>query len=206
MFSINEKNCTISPLSGNAEIHGDEYVSAASFVIKFRDSNNLLDDIDPQLKHAFFTKASEEEMDMADKGMDENHLTKLRSPLLPKNFKLDWVGQGYRVIVHRGLNEDANIYLIMSKLSKLKVEPIEGGMVDYELTVYCHPDEKDGGALLHLAKQKADVTLEPPSAEKLAQMELDEQKKAIAEEEGDDYEDEQQSDPVADSGWPDPAA
>ena len=99
-------------------------------------------------------------------------LPELRFPDL-QPVAYGWEGMGYRVVFHLGFSGQEDLYLINCKLDKFVFDLKEGGSVELSFNIKCHPSKEESGVLDHLMKEQVDITLEPPSAEKLAQMELD---------------------------------
>lgn len=196
MFSTDQKDMKICSLNPRPEFHGEESVLAADIKVQFSAENTVLDEIDPALRPLLFKKGQIEDADLADQGMPEDYLTELTCKSLPKQFTLNWIGQGYRVVIHRGFTGKEDIPLITCKLDKLKITPKEGGTVDIELMIHCHPSPEELASISELLQVNADVTLEPPSAEQAAQMEID----AIKEEIGSEAETQEPDD--SEFEWP----
>ncbi len=139
-------------------------------------ANSVLDMFSDELRDFLFKKRAPDQEYLADKGMDESYLSEMRFPLLQKKQAWGWEGAGYRLVIARGISGHEDINLINVELKKFKFEAKQGGSVDVEFQAKGHPSGEDVGSLFEELGEEVDLTLEPPSAEKLAQMELDSQR------------------------------
>lgn len=183
MFKLTNQICTLSSLNTRTEFHGDELKKAADINFKCTMANSVLDMFDDELRDFLFKKRAPDQEDLADKGMDEEYLSEMRFPLLQKKQAWGWEGAGYRLVIARGISGHEDINLINVELKKFKFEAKQGGSVDVEFQAKGHPSGEDVGSLFEELGEDVDLTLEPPSAEKLAQMELDSQREEEYDEE-----------------------
>jgi len=170
MFKLDNQRATLTKVTTFAENHGQEIKHGQALQMKMTLANTVLDQFEKGLTAALFERY-DEKCDLAEQGQPEL-LPDLRFPdLLPIQYGYE--GQGYRVIFHTGLSDKENIYLINTKLDSFKFDLKQGGSVELTFSIKCHPNKEESGKLDHLMKEQVDITLEPPSAEELAQMELD---------------------------------
>jgi len=176
MFQLDYTPAKLVSVNPRAELHGDETEPACDIKFKVTLGNAALDMFDTRLLPALFDAPPDGyEGDLADQGTD--HPDDFRPFLRFREMtKLNWdyKGAGYRLVIDRGLDEKSNIYLIKTQIDKFKFELKQGGSVEMEFRVIAHPNADDFGKLCVLVAQEVDITLEPPSAEERAQMELDE--------------------------------
>lgn len=197
MFKLVEQECQVNSVTPFAEKHGDETKPGLALKMSVTMANTVLDHFNKEIRTTFFKQVDPAEADLADQGMDhDDYLPALRFPEFEK-MALGWKGAGYRMVICRGVSGYEDIILIDTVLDKFKFECLQGGSVELEFRIKGHPNEKEMGQLCSLLGQEVELTLEPPSAEKLAQMELDAMKGAAAEDE-DDYEDDHQDETLED--------
>ena len=174
MFRLDTEDSKLSSVNARAELHGEETLLACDLKFKVTMPNTVLDMFDEGLRATLFKKVDPKDADLADQGMDDDdYLPTLR---FPEMSKVTWgyEGAGYRMVISQGISGEEDVILINTKVDKFKFDCLQGGSVEVEFRVIGHPDEKEMGRLCSLIQRDVDLTLEPPGAEKLAQMELDE--------------------------------
>ena len=172
MFSLDNQNVLVTSVSGNGENHGTEIKLGMTVAVKFTVGNTILNQFGDNYLQALYERGPEDDADLDAQGKPDL-LPVMRIPNM-KPLGIKWDGAGYRVIFHQGLSGDEDIILIQSAIDSVVFDCKQGGSVEVALKIKCHPFEaEDRGALLGLIKQPCDITLEPPSAEDIAQMELD---------------------------------
>lgn len=175
MFNLNNQRAKLSSVNPRAELHGEDPKTAVDIKFVVVMENTVLDSFDKHLRPALFEFAHDDyEEDLADQGTDrgDDYRPVLRFPSLGK-FPWDYKGAGYRLIIAQGFSGDEDLILIKTEIDKFKLQLKQGGSCEVEFRVIAHPNQADMGALCELIQHDVDITLEPPSAEDRAQMELD---------------------------------
>lgn len=174
MFRLKEKSAKLINLNIRPENHGDEKVLGCDLRFEIEAENTVLDMFDPELRKHFFKEKPAAERDLVEQGQDDS-LTVRRFPNIKKAIEWEYRGVGYRLEINIGISGYEDIYAIDTKLDKWKFELQEGGTVKYSFRVQCHPEPEEIGRLSELLTlNSVTLTLDPPSAEDRAQMELDE--------------------------------
>ena len=173
MFKLTNEECRISHMSTRTENHGDEHVGAVDLKLVCTMNNDALNMFDPELLSFLFKAKPAEEHDLVDAVDDEERLTDIRFHALPKTLAWDYKGAGYRLVIESGITGDRDIILINVGLKKFKITPSQGGSVEIEFTASANPNGDEVALLYELQQEYVDVTLEPPSAERQAQMMID---------------------------------
>lgn len=176
MFKLNQQRAKLSSVNPRAELHGEETNLACDLKFSFTTSNTKLDEFDKNLRPALFDLPHEGyEEDLADQGTerDEDYRPVIRFPDLGK-INWGYKGAGYRLTIHQGYSGNEDVNLIDCQIDKFKFDAEAGGSVEIEFRVIAHPNSEEVGEICELLQQEVDISLEPPSAERQAQMEIDE--------------------------------
>lgn len=176
MFKLDKSEMKLTSVQPRKEFHGEEKKAAVTLVFKATFHNEKLDMFPGKLREKWFREKAEEDKDLADKGTD-GRLTELNfDHLKTDTFELDYEAEGYRMVINYGISGDNDTVLILCKLSKFKITPKEGGIIDikFNLDALVHQGTCEESAQLHyMLDEMVTLTLEPPSAEERAQMEMD---------------------------------
>ena len=173
MFQLSEQPANIK-FTPRVEKHGPDKVPACTLNMSLKGPNTLLDFFDTDLRAFLFMPPPEGEKDLADQGdEDGGYLSKIRFPELGKKQDWSYEGGGYRAVIGGGLNTDNDLIFVECKLDKFSFTFEQGGTVCITFNITCDPNEKEAGRLYKLNGSEVDLTLEPPSAEDQAQMDLD---------------------------------
>jgi hypothetical protein len=159
MFSLNEAKAKLSSLNLRAELHGEDKHPAADLGIEASVSNDILSELHPSLKSAFFKKADEAQGELIE---DPSHLTALKFPNIGQPLKWDQEFQGYETIVHFGIGGPSDVVLRDCKVDSFKIECKEGGTVGIKFRIQAHPSQEQVGKLYELIQSEIDLTLLPP--------------------------------------------
>lgn len=171
MFKLANQNVLVTSVSGNGENHGDEIKLGMTIAVKFTTGNKILNQFGDGFLEALYMRGDEDECDLDAQGQPEL-LPELRIPNM-KPLGLKHEGAGYRVTVHQGHTGNEDIYLVQCGIDSFSFDCKPGGSVEVSFKIKCHPYEaEERGRLLSLIKLPCDITLEPPTAEEQAQMEL----------------------------------
>lgn len=179
MFKLKKNPAALTDVNPRTEQHGDQKKLAVDLAFKIEMANDALDMFDDELRTMLYKKKPAEEVEQDDM-LPISELTALRFPNIKKGIPWDWVGQGYRMEINVGITGAQDIYLIDTKLDKFKFELKEGGTVSIAFRLQGYPSATEVGRLSELLQLTCiDLTLEPPSPEKLAQMSLDEERERL---------------------------
>lgn len=173
MFSLNETEATIR-YTPRVELHGEDTEPGCTLNISVRGNNTLLDLLDDRLRKMFYMEPPKEEQDMVDQVAEEgDNLVKLRFPMLKRKQDWSYETSGYRVVIGGGLNDDSELIFVQCDLTKFSFEIEEGGSITLKFNITCKPTVAEAGKLYQINGSKVELTLEPPSPEQRAQMDLD---------------------------------
>lgn len=172
MFKLDRNDAKLTRLNVRSENHGDEHRPACDVFFNVEVENTHLDLLHPEIRGLLYKKKPLDEQDLAEQGQEHDE-TELRFNELTK---LDWeyIGMGYRMIIWSSVTDYEDVVLIDTKISKFKITCEQSGWVSIEFKVAGYPNEKDMGRLYTLLNSGVELTLEPPSAEHRAQMDIDE--------------------------------
>lgn len=183
MFELIKKPFKLTSVNPRGEHHGEDVKLAVDLKFSGTMANSVLDMFDDELREMLFKRKPAELEDLADQGTDEEYLSEIRFPYLQEKLKWKYKGEGYRLVVPYGIDEKTYVYMINTKLEKFEFEPKEGGSVGITFNVSGLCNGEEIGRLCELLLTECEITLEPPSAEERAQMELDAQRDEDDEEE-----------------------
>ncbi|MDB5813511.1 MAG: hypothetical protein JWN23_628 [Rhodocyclales bacterium] len=164
---LESRSAILQSFTARTEHHGPELESRSTLRFSLDVSNDILSEIHPSLRHMIYEK----EVDAQEELLDVP-LTKLRIPQLKPNYPLksDWKGIGYEMKMDVGVSGHDDVNLDLCNIDKFIYEPKEGGTVNIKFNVACDPSEKDVGTIYSLMGKEVTLSLTPPSAEKMAQM------------------------------------
>lgn len=167
-LELTEQTAVLLAFTPRTEHHGPDLESRATLKFGADLTNDFLLEVDPRLKHMLYEKADDAQEDL----LEDAPLTKLRIPALSPNYpmKSDWKGVGYTLQMIVGVTGKADIHLDLCNIDKIRYTPKDGGTVSVTFNVACNPSEKDIGTIYGLMGKEVTLTLTPPSAEKLAEM------------------------------------
>lgn len=170
MFTLKEQKAKLTSVNPRAEIHGEDTKLACDIGLEIKVSNDVLSEFDPQLKSALY-RAPDASDTQADLLADQpGYMPKQKFPLLGK-LSWGWEGIGYGATVHYGVTGRADINLIQTQVDKFKFDCQDGGTVVCQFRLIAHPTPEELGRLCEMIQQEVSITLDPPSAEELFQME-----------------------------------
>lgn len=177
MFKLDHEDLKLNSVLNRKEFHGDEKLPAVTCVFSGTFSNDILNMFPGDLLNKWFREKSEDKKDLADQASDEPMLSELNLDFVKTDtFELDYEAEDYRMIISFGVTGHNDIILVHCDLSKFKIKPIDGGFVDikFNLDASVHQGTCEETAQLHyMLDEQVTLTLEPPSAEDRAQMEID---------------------------------
>jgi len=164
MFGLQKQQVRLANFNPRAEKHGEDNKLAGDLKIEVVTSNSVLDEFDKGLRQAFFRKPGKgEQQDLIEPGA----LTEVKFPKLGVG-RWDEEFPGYDLTIETGLGLKDPIVLIDCTLRKFAFEFLQGGSVAVSFSVICHPESKEAGELCALIQSDIELTLTPPSEQRLA--------------------------------------
>lgn len=169
MFELLEPTTvTLTNAQSRVEKHGDEDVMAIDLAVTWNTNNRSLTAIHKQLRDMLFcdmrqgSADPQEEMDLP---VDE--LPNVRVPGADYPIKLDFQAVGARVEVAYGISEKTAIVLMLCKVHKFRVTPIEGGSAEVKFAVSSSSEIDDHiiGTLSVLQQREISLKLSMPDSE-----------------------------------------
>ena len=155
-----EHTARLMSVNPRAENHGDEKALGADVRIEIKTANDILSEIHPSLKSAFFAPPESNQPELLEN--DPNHLPRLRFDKLKGPFKWDWQSVGYTFHVHLGVSGQSDVRQHDCKVSKLTFAPMDGGTVALGMRLQFSPTPESIGKLCELIGQEITMSLEPP--------------------------------------------
>lgn len=160
MFQIHETTeAALTAVTNRIEKLGDEDVPAVSLQISIEAANTLLDQIDPNIRHALY-KAVE--------GQDQLPGVEPATPVLRCNsfdqITLTQAHEGWTLEIDDGINEEAPMCFSGCKVDKFRVDAKQGGSIVLRLRIGTSDVDADRlGALAMHKGQSIWVRLKPPA-------------------------------------------
>lgn len=160
MFGLDKHEASIRNINFRKENHGNEKVAAVDLTFDLKSSNMLLDSIDQKIRKAFFAKPGKGEQQALP--IDGNNLTALSMPFLGQQ-KLTHEFEGFEVELAGLLDHIEPVFFCDAKVKKLAFVPIEGGSIEFSLTVsVCIEEEDDEPLLAAWRRGSVRLSLTPP--------------------------------------------
>ena len=157
MFSLDQK-AKLKSVAPSSEFHGDERQAVYYLKFKVFVASDALIDFHPQLRTTLFKES--DAPDLADQGGDDT-LTQLRFPQI-SSYNFDFESEGYSLHLDYGLGGRSVVKLDECKVDKFKFTPQNGGTVEVDFRVVCHPEVKDVGKICELIMSETEIKLIPP--------------------------------------------
>lgn len=165
MLKLTKVQARISAVTPHAEKHGDENVPALSVRFITSVPAEVLDAIDGGLRKILFRKPSKDEVSQDElPGISSNEgATKVRYPKLGAQ-SWDEKFTGYVLTVGSGLTSTSTEKTVDDvDLSKIKIEPKDGGSIVLSFSVNMEADAELMGAFGVMLQETIELTIEPPS-------------------------------------------
>lgn len=157
-FTLNRDRCKFVHMNIRTEKHGDQDVPALDLQFTMDTANNLLSKLDPDLRAALYRKDDNRDL------IDGDHMPALRFPLLGPEFKFGL--EIKRAVLRIHTDDDMTIKLTGGKANNFKIEPLEGGTVNWKFRVqFSEPDQDAIADLAGLLQQPVLVSLEAEAEE-----------------------------------------
>lgn len=159
-IELNERNAKILAATPNRELHGEDPKPYCAIRLQVPLSPDDLAMFHPNLRQTLFMNNDMPGADLSEQGKDD---TLLRFPQMQSPFGWDAEMHGGMLNIHYGTTEKSHIKLPGIAVSKLSLEPMEGGVVMMRCSVISHPDEKQMGRLGMMVGTELPITITPPS-------------------------------------------
>lgn len=164
MFGVTKVQAKIRAVTIVNEKHGQEEVPSLSLSLMMALQASSLDGLAKGFRQTLFrTPVKEEKSQESLEGMEANDgATKVLFPNLgPLNWNEDFTG--YKLTIGSGLTStDTEKVIENVKLSKIKIEPKDGGSIVLTCSVHFEADETLIGAFGASQGKMVELSLEPP--------------------------------------------
>lgn len=169
MLKFTDQPATISSVNVRAEKHGEDPVPACDVGITFECGAKILDSLHKGLRDMLYVNEDGKQTRVLGSG-DADDGPKRRVPILrPLGFDIEW--PGYKAnIVWGDLAGSINLDLSDVTVKKIKAAPKDGGTVEINLQIQCHPPKESYGDLAQLNQREITLALAPPSASELKKL------------------------------------
>lgn len=171
MFKTELKEMLLSNLNTRIEKHGADNVGGADLSFQFEDSNKVLEAFEKGLVKRFYRAA--QKGDEVQPELEMKHPDYLPVLQCKKIKSIKWEEEypGYRLRIMNQLQDDVcDVLLVDAELKSFTFELKEGGTVLVKFKVGCTPRGEDVAYLFEHLGSNISVTLEPPSADKQAEL------------------------------------
>jgi len=168
MLQLNKVQARVNSVTMHAEKHGDENVPACSVRFVVGVPPDVLDALDTGLRKIMFRKPSKDEVSQEElPGVSSNEgATKVRYPKLGA-FSWEEKFTGYSLVLASGLTStDTEKKISDVDLSKIKIEPKEGGSVVLSFSTNFEVDAELAGAISVTLQEIVELSLIPPTVPK----------------------------------------
>ena len=164
MFEVTEHVATVSSVSINAELHGEDPVPACYIDMTMETGAEVLDLFAKGLRSALYARPNPKQQPL--EGVEESTGPKLKFDGVLQPLKLKHECHGYTArIVWGDLAGSVKVNLGDATVKKFRAEPKNGGSCFLSFQVQAHPTKEDYGELAMLQRREVKLTLEPPKAD-----------------------------------------
>lgn len=112
--------------------------------------------------------------DLADQGGESDTIYKLLNDNLSHTRECSYEGSFNRAIIHIGIDDDinskSNLFLVNVDVKKFVIKFMDGGKIVITFNINCKPNQLDMGRSVYLQYETHNLTLEPHSKEKQAEL------------------------------------
>jgi hypothetical protein len=170
MFKTELQDMLLSNLNTRVEKHGAENVGGADLSLQFETSNKILEAFEKGLVKRFYRAA--QKGDDVQPELDMKHPDYLPILQCKKIKSIKWEDEypGYRLRIMNPLEDKCDVLLADVELKGFTFELKEGGTVLLKFKIGCTPQGADVAYLFEHLGSNIAVTLEPPSADKQADL------------------------------------
>lgn len=159
MFSLANQKATLAHLNVRPENHGDEKVGGADLKIAFVDSNGLLSEFHPRLRHAFY-KVDEHPDVPGFEAVAPEPTVRVFGDLIG-SLRLKHELKGARVVIGFGLGGASDIDFETTDVDHFSVDLLEGGSARYCFRVKCNPTGEQIKRLYEVLGGEVDISVTP---------------------------------------------
>ncbi|OMG85424.1 hypothetical protein [Achromobacter xylosoxidans] len=157
MFNLYQQTAKLAQFKPRVERHGDEPAGAADLYINFTDSNSILTELHPRLRHALY-KADEN--DPQGSTVPPEPTQRVFGDLIEElKFKREL--KGAAVVIGFGLGAPSDIVLDPVDVLNFSAGLMEGGSVNIAFRVKCHPTSDQAKKLYEVMGREITVTVTP---------------------------------------------
>lgn len=165
MFALKEFSATIVDFNPRRELHGEEPMPAADLKLSIKVGNDVLEHFHPKLRKSLYhydkKKEADGEADLVDQARKES-LPHLIFPKLSYPLKWDDGIVGASVKLAFGVSGKSDVELVGCDLNSFVLSPMEGGTIQINMRVQCHPDQAQAGQLYMMMGTEVEVTVTYP--------------------------------------------
>lgn len=174
MFSLKHVEMTLANVNPRTEKHGDQDKLAADVKLEGQFKNDIIEDFAPGLLGLLYRKQEVTDAGQSTMDLDPDFLGALRFPFLGMPIKWGKEFAGYAFTLHKGIDEKSAIVHRLCKVDNFRLDCKEDGIVVLSLRVITYPETDHQIAVLCRGIQQAvTISLDPPTIEEQAQMEID---------------------------------
>lgn len=170
MFSLESQKVTLAHLNVRPENHGDEKVGGADLKIAFTDTNGLLSEFHPRLRHAFY-KVDENPAVPGFEDVAQEPTVRVFGDLIG-TVRLKHELKGACVVIGFGLGGASDIGFETADVDHFSVDLMEGGSARYGFRVKCNPTGEQIKRLYEVLGGEVDISV-TPAVEKQQSLGLD---------------------------------
>lgn len=168
MFKIENAEATLAQYKPHTTKDGGEVEPIAMLRFIIRGLNTNLNKFDKRLLDFLYMPDPESKQ----KDLDAEFKPLRKFPEI-KKFEWCYYGIGYRVTVHAELDHQEDINLIQCETKEILLKFEDDGIVEIQIDMECPMTKEESGFFFEHQKQVLTISMEPPTAEQQAQMELD---------------------------------
>lgn len=163
MVALTQQKALLAHINVRTERHGDQPTGAVDLKFTFTESNAMLSEFHPLLRHSLFKKAEtppDQEQIFNDAPSDE--LTVRKFGDLITSIRLKNPIKGAEVTIGFGLGGASDVVLDTADVDGHKAEIMEGGSCAYELTVKANATGDHLKRLFEVLGGEVDLTIVRP--------------------------------------------
>ena len=156
MFELSNQMVKVAHVNLRAEKHGEEDVLACDLKFETKMPNTTLSTLNASLAGCLYERG--QELDLGD-----DHVTKLRFPLI--KYPLQWQSEitGGKVTLHAPISEDDLV--LFGDVNELKLSPQDGGTVIVNFRVQFLPDGDQAARIPAMLGKMVEISVEKPVAD-----------------------------------------
>ncbi|CAB3698730.1 Uncharacterised protein [Achromobacter denitrificans] len=157
MFTLYQQTAKLAQFKPRIERHGEEPAGAADLYINFTDSNIILSELHPRLRHAFYRIDDSERQE----SMVPAEPTQRVFGDLVEELKFKHELKGAAVVIGFGLGGPSDIVLDPVDVLGFSAVLMEGGSVNIAFRIKCHPTSEQAKKLYEVMGREITVTITP---------------------------------------------